>query len=92
MPPEFFPLLKVSMFLFLSDAVGLVAWIVLSVKHRKHLVSLQNYIGIVIGLSTIEMAVIHAFYYHFNETGVPCKILVRSLMSSKYNDAAHFDL
>ena len=48
LPPEFYPLYKVTAALGIAYAVGLLIWLWLSWQHRKHLVTLQKYIGIVL--------------------------------------------
>lgn len=67
--PEYFPLYKATSILCIVYGVMLVIWMVTSFQHGKHLVALQNYIGLVLKLSMLEMAISYAFYFHYNETG-----------------------
>lgn len=73
LPPELYPLLKTSALLCVAYGTGLLVWIALSMQHRKHLVNLQTFIGVVIGLSFVEMFITFYFYQRYNSTSLPCK-------------------
>lgn len=46
----------------------------LSLQYRKHLTSLQSYMGIVLLLFASEMIVTYSFYYNYNASGEACRV------------------
>lgn len=94
LPAEFYPLLKLSGILLLGYGLLLLLWCWLSIRNYRHLMPLQNHVGVVLLLSALEMAISYVFYNSVNFTGRTSYLLVLlvALASAARGTAALFFL